>query len=201
MYRGRCPTTLSASASTRNESTAVPALFTRVRGRLILRTLHYGVLRSSAKGSSRKFGNLRRLLLFRAHHQHRATSVADNPIGDSPFDGPPYPPVAPATHHDQVRPELLGQAYNLQVHLPHPEVSPGHCAPGSLHSPGLPSEQLAGQLLDLLVELAPRTLACLDSSSAEWVPLRRAPRAALSRYFGPAPRPSGRPALILRRRR
>jgi hypothetical protein len=38
MYRGRRSTTLLASASTRNESTAVPALFTRVRGRKILRT-------------------------------------------------------------------------------------------------------------------------------------------------------------------
>jgi hypothetical protein len=77
-----------------------------------------GVLRSSAKGSSRKFANLRRLLLLRAHYHHRTGSVVDNPIGDAPLNGSPYPPVAPATHHDQIRPELLGQAYNFKVHLP-----------------------------------------------------------------------------------
>ena len=49
---------------------------------------------------------------------------ADNPMGDAPLDGPPYPLVASATHHDQVRPELLGQSHDLQIHLPHPEVRP-----------------------------------------------------------------------------
>src|SRR5918994_5348576 len=110
------------------------------------------VLRSSAKGSSRTFANLRHMLLLRAHHQHWAGSVADNSIGDAPLDGSPYPPMAPATHHDQVRPELLGQSHNLQVHLPHPEVSSGHCAPGHLHPPRLLPQQLPRLLLDLLVE-------------------------------------------------
>src|ERR687894_1727283 len=36
--------------------------------------------------------------LVRAYYQDRAGSVVDNPIGDTPLDGPPYPPVAPATH-------------------------------------------------------------------------------------------------------
>jgi hypothetical protein len=27
--------------------------------------------------------------------------MADNPIGNAPLDGPPYPPMAPATRYDQ----------------------------------------------------------------------------------------------------
>src|SRR5688500_19383133 len=80
--------------------------------------------------------------------------MADNRIRDTPLDGPPYPPVTPATHHDQSHPELLGQSHNLQVHLPHPEVRPCYGAPGDLHPPGQLSEQLPGLLFDLLVELA-----------------------------------------------
>src|ERR671910_631055 len=92
--------------------------------------------------------------LVRAYYQDRAGSVADNPIGDTPFDGPPYPTVAPATHDDQVRPELLGQAYYLQVHRSHPEVRPCYSAPGDLHPPGELSEPLPGLLFDLLVDPA-----------------------------------------------
>src|SRR5918993_1820457 len=92
--------------------------------------------------------------LVRAYYQDRAGSVADNPIGDTPFDDPPYPPMAPATHYDQSHSEFLGQNHNLQVHRPHPEVRPGYGSPSHLHPPGQLSEQLPGLLLDLLVELA-----------------------------------------------
>src|SRR5215203_155457 len=83
--------------------------------------------------------------------------VADNRIGDTPFDGPPYPPVAPTTHHDQVRLELLGQNHDLQVHHSHPEVRPGHVPASGLHLPGQPPEYLQRLLLYIVIELAVET--------------------------------------------
>src|SRR5829696_969267 len=92
--------------------------------------------------------------LVTAYHKDRAGGVADNRIGDAPLDGPPYPPVASATHHDQAYPELVGQGYDLQVHYPQPEVGTGHGSASDLHPPGQLSKQLPRLLFDLLVELA-----------------------------------------------
>src|SRR5918997_345538 len=136
-----------------------PSLFTRVCGRGFLRSSCEAFEISIERGLSISFLQEGTLLggfdsLVRAYHQHWAGSVADNRIRDTPLDGPPYPPVAPAAHHDQVRSKLLGQGHDLQVHLPHPEVSPCHGAPGDLHPPGLFAEQLPGHLFELLVELA-----------------------------------------------
>jgi hypothetical protein len=39
--------------------------------------------------------------------------------------------MAPTTHHDQVRLELLGQGHDLQIHLPHPEVGPATVSPAT----------------------------------------------------------------------
>ena len=56
--------------------------------------------------------------LVRAYYQDRAGSVADNRIGDAPLEGPPYPPVAPATHDYQVRPSSLAKATISRSTLP-----------------------------------------------------------------------------------
>src|SRR5215211_670443 len=97
---------------------------------------------------------LRRLSLLRTDHQNWAVGMAHNRVRDAAHQRSSYSPEPPTAHHDQVRPELLGQGHDLQVHLPHPEVSPGHGAPGGLHPPGLFPEQLPGYRFYLLVELA-----------------------------------------------
>src|SRR5215211_4457018 len=97
---------------------------------------------------------LRRLSLLRTDHQHGAVGMAHNRVRDATHQRSSYSPEPPTTHHDQVRLELLGQSHDLQSHLPHPEVSPCHGSPGSLHPPRLLPEQLPGHLYDLLVELA-----------------------------------------------
>src|SRR5829696_7874725 len=80
--------------------------------------------------------------------------MAHNRVRDAAHQRSSHSAEPPTAHHDQVRPELLGQGYDLQGYLPHPEVSPSHGAPGDLHPPGLFPEQLPGLLFDLLVELA-----------------------------------------------
>src|SRR5215213_10779783 len=80
--------------------------------------------------------------------------MAHNRVRDAAHQRSSHSAETPTAHHDQVRLELLGQGHDLQIHLPHPEVSPGHGAPGGLHPPGLFPQQLPGHLFYLLVEPA-----------------------------------------------
>src|SRR5215213_6904125 len=144
---------------------------------------------------------LRRLSLLRTDHQHGAVGMAHNRVRDATHQRSSYSPEPPTTHHDQVRSELLGQGHDLQSHLPHPEVSPCHGAPGGLHPQRLFPEPLLGLLFDLLVEACHSSRESQDSSSGKWAPLRRAPRATRSRSHRPTPRPSRRPVRLLRSRR
>lgn len=49
----------------------------------------------------------------RSHNQDGAGGVASYPIGDAPHERPPYPPTAPASHEDQVHPDLPGECGDL----------------------------------------------------------------------------------------
>src|SRR5919107_1674394 len=97
---------------------------------------------------------LRRLSLLRTDHKNWAVGMAHNRVRYAAHQRSSHSPEPPTAHHDQVRLELLGQGHDLQIHLPHPEVSPGHGAPDSLHPPGLFPEQLPGHLFYILVEPA-----------------------------------------------
>src|SRR5215204_6617306 len=80
--------------------------------------------------------------------------MPDNRIRDAAHQHSSQSAESPTTHHYQIRSELLSQGYDLQVHRPHPEMSPCHDATGGLHPPGLFPEQLPGYIFYLLVELA-----------------------------------------------
>src|SRR5215217_1727275 len=97
---------------------------------------------------------LRRLFLLRTDHQHWAVGMPDNRIRDAAHQHASQSAESTTAHHYQVRSELLSQGHDLQVHRPHPEVSPRHGATGGLHPPGLFPEQFPGLLFYLLVELA-----------------------------------------------
>src|SRR5215208_3835727 len=103
---------------------------------------------------SEVWASLRRLFFVRTDHQHWAVGMAHNRVRYAAHQRSSHSPEPPTTHNDQVRSELLGQGQDLQVHLPHPEVSPCHGAPGHLHPQRLFPEPLLGLLFDLLVELA-----------------------------------------------
>src|SRR5829696_4785802 len=129
----------------------------------VLRASSSAIHRSAWKGNSANFADtefsevratLRRLFFLRTDHQHWAVGMAHNRVRYAAHQRSAHSAEPPTPHHDQVRSELLGQGQDLQIHLPHPEVSPCHGAPGGLYPPGLFPEQHPGHLFDLIVEPA-----------------------------------------------
>src|SRR5829696_8686375 len=81
----------------------------------------------------------------RAHDQDRAVGMTHNRVGHVAHEGSPQPAEPPATHHDQVRTDVLGQVdYRLVPLLAKLEVGDGDGAARLLDLPNLFVEYLLG---------------------------------------------------------
>src|SRR5215213_1098458 len=97
------------------------------------------------------------LALARSHRHDWAMSVVNYKIGDAPLDRSSYASMAPSTHDDEIRFQVLGQSHNLLSYTPKPEMGSVHSPPADLHPPGQFPEYLLGLLFDLIVVLAIQT--------------------------------------------
>src|SRR5215216_6505776 len=93
---------------------------------------------------------LPRALYLMAHDQDRAVGVPEDGFGDAANDRSPYPPLAPATHHDEPSPYVLGQSDYLRGRIPYPKMCLCHLASRRAYLLVLFIELLTGSLLQHL---------------------------------------------------
>jgi hypothetical protein len=68
--------------------------------------------------------------LLLSDHHNGAVGVPHDRVRDASHERASYPAEAPASYHDQVRARLLGQADDLLVRMPHPQVGVREGSPG-----------------------------------------------------------------------